>query len=42
MQYTQNYSRISTWQQYIPIHNLPLLEKDRKSEQAGHLGSSYS
>ena len=22
--------RISTWPQHIPIHNLPLLEKDRK------------
>ena len=35
-------SRISTWPQHIPIHNLLPLEKDRKSEQARYLSSSYS
>ena len=33
MQSAQGYSRISTWLQHIPIHNLPPLEKDRKTEQ---------
>ena len=32
--------RISTWPQHIPIHNLLPLEKERKSVQAGYLGSS--
>ena len=41
-QSVQKYLKINTWPQCILIHNLPPLEKDRKSEQAGHLASSYS
>ena len=32
MQPLQKYLRINTWPQHIPIHNLLLLEKDRKNE----------
>ena len=42
MKSAQKYSKISTWPQNITIHNMPLLEKDGKSEQAGRLSSSYS
>ena len=42
MQSLQKYSRISTWLRHIAINNLPPLEKDRKSEEARRLGSSYS
>ena len=35
MQSMQKFSRKSNWPHYIPIHNLPPLEKDKKSEQAG-------
>ena len=42
MQSMQKYSRIRTRFQHILIHNLPPLEKDRKSVQAGCFGSSYS
>ena len=41
MQSSQKSSRISIWSLHIPIYNLPPLEKYRKSDRAGHLGSSY-
>ena len=37
MQSVQKYSRIITWLPHILIHNLPPLEKERKSEWAGLL-----
>ena len=40
MQSEQTYSRISTWPQHILINNLLSLDKDRKRNQAGCLGSS--
>ena len=42
MEFRQKYSKISTWPQHILIHNLQPVEKDKKSEQAGHLDSLYS
>ena len=38
----KQYSSISNSFQHITIHNLPSLEKDRKSEKTGRLASSYS
>ena len=43
MQFTQKYSRISSWTQHIPIHNLlPFKKKYWKIELTGCLGSLYS
>ena len=43
IQCAQKYSRISTWTQHIPIHNLLPVEKNvRKREQAESLSHSYS
>ena len=38
----QKYSKISTWPQHIPIHNLLTFEKDKNSEHTGRLASSYT
>ena len=41
-EFLEYYPRKSTWPQHIPIYDLPPLEKDRESEQAGCLTSLYS